>query len=348
MATRHSVAPLLAVAVVALPVGFVLGRMMGPQANLPVSPAREHHALQAQISDLTRRNETLAVRVETLQAQTAGRTDAPAVRRMGRGGMLGMTERPAMPPAEDAEKPIPEALNPDRAAALVARVKAALEAGEAEALDQLTAGLIGQKQLVVPKLVEMLEQAESLFGKEYLARLLGALEDKRALPVLHGVLEREADDAVRTATIRALGSIPDPDSVPLLQAEFGRPAGSPMPQSVAATALGAIGTPRAIAALKTEITDGSNRMVRAFALRALAARKDASLVSFFMEQAQRTEGMSERFRKSAIAAIAETGDRNAVWALEKIAFSQDSSQGIQEAAKRAVNQLSGKKVYDLK
>ena len=95
-------------------------------------------------------------------------------------------------------------------------------------------------------------------------------------------------------------------------------------------------------------TDGSNRMVRAFALQALAARKDASLVSFFIEQVRRTEDMSERFRKSAIAAIAETGDTNAVWELEKIAFSQDSSRGIQEAAKRAVNQLSGKVVYDLR
>ena len=85
-------------------------------------------------------------------------------------------------------------------------------------------------------------------------------------------------------------------------------------------------------------------MVRSFALRALAEQGNPQLTPFFFEQAGRRDA-SERYRVAALTAIGRTGNKEAVWQLEKVAFSKEVSTAEQEAAKRAINRISGRKVY---
>lgn len=229
----------------------------------------------------------------------------------------------------------------------VAKLREALATGDAKKVRAIGAGdVTPQKAHAVPELLKLLEQSDSIFGKAELARLLGQLGDKRALPALHHLMETETDGTVRTALVSALGGIPDPSSVELLTKEFGRESESPMPPSLAATSLGKIGTDEAVASLKAEVESGSNGMVRAFAVRALAERKDPKLAEFFLAQVRRAD-VNDRFRKQAIGAIVETGNADARWELEKIAFDAKASKGVQEAAKRAVNTLAGEKVYEV-
>jgi HEAT repeat protein len=337
--------------VVCLVGGFFFGRTTAPGPSMEEllvldsleqqrdALTRERDDLKDKVADLTLKNEALVVNMGELKTLASRLVEERSSR--------DSTDVDSTPdvvdaPGDDAEEP-----DPEKAAELVVQIKDALADGEAETLEQLIPELTPQKEFLVPELVTMLEEADSLFAKENLSRLLGAMEDPRALPALQSLLQSEQDDGVRTAAIRALAKIPDPSSIPLLEAEFSRESSSPMPPSVAATSLGSIGTPDAIAALKKEIGQGSNGMVRSFAMRALAGQKDASLVPFFLEQVQRTEGISEQFRKSLISAIAETGDENAIGQLQGIVYSPESSQGLKEAAKRAINKLSDEKVYDV-
>ena len=238
--------------------------------------------------------------------------------------------------------------NFDVAMELLAQIEEALEDGNAEALKLLAEPMALQAEFVVPELVGLLESADSLFAKENLARLLGATLDPEALPVVQDLLQNEENSEVRTAAIQALGQIPDASSVPILEAEFSRDSDSPMPPSLAASSLGKIDTPEAVSALKNEVAVGTNRMVQSFALRALAELKDPDLIPFFLDQAQRTEGASERFRKSAIDAIGQTGDESAIRQLEAIVSSEEQSQSIRESAMRAINRIAGEPIYDIR
>ena len=247
----------------------------------------------------------------------------------------------------DADPNATLALAEERAAALLETLEMALEDGDAKAIGELAPELLELGPLVASDLVALLRHADSLFEMESLARLLGTLEADEALATLQGLLEREESDGVRVAVVEALGKIPDPSSVPLLVAEFTRKSDSPMAPSLAATSLGSIGTPDAVTALQAEIEGGSNGMVRAFALRALSAMKEPRLVPFFLEQAQRSEGVNDRYRKSVVEAIGETGDEGAIRSLESMLRSSDLSEDLQETTKRAINKLAGEILYPL-
>ena len=58
--------------------------------------------------------------------------------------------------------------------------------------------------------------------------------------------------------------------------------------------------------------------------------------------------VSDRYRKSAIDALVAAGDKDSIYQLRVIAAAPNSSRGLQEAAKRAVNKLSGRKVFDIR
>ncbi len=246
----------------------------------------------------------------------------------------------------DSEAP-PLEPDPERAADLVASIKEAIASGDTTTLDALATEIPIQAQFLTPDLAVMLGTADSLFAKEQLARLLGLTGDARSLGAIEALLENETNGEVRTAAVTALGDIGDPSSIPLLNAEFKRKADSPMPSSLAASSLGKIGTTAAIEALKTETRQGTDRMTRAFAIQALSKLGDPTLVPFFFEQAARTEGMSERSRKATINAIALTGDRTAIPQLDAIVGDETYPESVREAAKRAVNQLSGEAVYPI-
>ncbi|MFQ5503977.1 MAG: HEAT repeat domain-containing protein [Planctomycetota bacterium] len=336
-------------AVICLAGGFLAGRWTASPPASPLDLAagpreweKERRSLVGKLESLEQERDSLQARIDELESGTFDRTRVPPE--------SGST-RPASAakPAESQEEALrSERRDPQRAKEILVELRTALENGNAQDVAELAPALEVQRELVTEQLATMLDSADSLFAMEKLAELLGETKDPRALPALQDLLKREDDDAVRTAAIRALGNVPDATSVPLLSAEFARPAGSPMPPSIAATSLGSIGTPEAIEALKKEISQGKNRMVRNFALRALSGRKDASLVDFYFAQLKRGDGVSDRFRKTAIEAIAGTGDRSAIGRLERIAFSRESSRALKEAAKRAINRLAGKRIYDVR
>ena len=61
----------------------------------------------------------------------------------------------------------------------------------------------------------------------------------------------------------------------------------------------------------------------------------------------RTDASSD-YRAAAIRALAQTGNRDYISQLEGIAFAPDSSRGMQEAAKQAINQLLGRQLYPIR
>lgn len=254
------------------------------------------------------------------------------------------TSKPAMTEAASRDVAKKAGPNPERAKELLGQVKAAIDSGDEEAIQEIMADIVEHGDYLVSSLIDVLNGSDSLFAKQNIAKLLGEIGDKAALSSLQDMLKNEEDDGVRTAAVKALGQIADPSSVGLLAAEFSRKSGSPMPASLAATSLGAIATPEAVTSLKAQLETGTNPMVKSFALTALSKLEDPKLSSFFFEQASRTDA-SPRFRISAIKAIGKTGNKDAVWRLEKIAFARNVSQAEQEAAKQAINKLSGRKVY---
>lgn len=347
--SRHALVAILA-AFLGGVAGFVAGRLSSTseagtptlQAN-PNTGALSIEEANAKVLELERERDQLRQGISgmTNNDRVAVASVAAASEAVAPDGMIGATT------ADSDEK---GAVNPtevmDAATTLVA-LKAAIANGDAEAVASLRPSVLANDQALTRDLVAMLDTADSLFATEQLANLLGELGDPAALPALQTLLESASDDAVRTAVVRALGRIPDQSSVKLLTAEFARESGSPMPPSLAATSLGQIGTPGAIESLKREIESGDNGMVRSFAMTALAARKDPELVPFFFAQVRR-EGASERGRKQAIEAIAGTGARTAIPELESVAFSTGNSRSIQEAAKRAINQILGETRYQVR
>jgi hypothetical protein len=217
------------------------GEVAQPLPSLPAEPSAGVATPSA---------ETLALRkrVQELKAEVAK-----------------LESRPTLEVGEEGPVHVPSLAG---ARAAVAKLREALAAGDSEAVRKIGKLDVGMERThAVPELITLLEQTDSIFGKAELARLLGQLGDKRALPALQQLLENEADDTVRTAAVSALGSIPDASSVELLTKEFSRESESPMPPSLAATSLGKIGTDDAVASLKAEIAQGTNGMVRAFAVR---------------------------------------------------------------------------------
>ncbi len=338
----------LAIVLSCLVVGFAAGRITAPEQSNDERAAGE----TSRDPELARNDASLDPRRERPTSRP-GRTDVarvggekPTTRKAD--ARDGSPSSAADSAGEGKEAEAPEEPSFERAMELLAVVEEALENGDAETLAEVRDSVSVHGEFMVTELTALLQDADSLFAKENLARLLGSTGDLRALPALQELLEQEKDAEVRTAAITALGDIPDPSSVPLLAAEFTRESDSPMPPSLAATSLGKIGTPESVVALKKEIADGTNRMVRAFSLAALSELKEPDLVPFFLEQARRVEGTSERYRKQAIDAVAGTGDASAIPQLEEIAFSKESGQSLQEAAKRAINTLAGETIYDIR
>lgn len=343
---RSSSASLVVVAAAAagVLVGFLLGRGTGiaPGSGGPVDPTAgvSEPAAMRRIAELERDRDELRAR---LAAATPPHREAAPAPASAPDGMSQATSVAASSPSGEAD-PSDEVLD---AEATLAALRDAIARGEAPAITGLQASVTANGEALGPDLVAMLDAADSLFATEQLANLLGELADPRALASLQAVLQREADDAVRTAVVRALGRIPDESSVVLLAAEFGRESTSPMPPSLAATSLGQIGSGAAIEALVREIENGNNGMVRAFALRSLAERNDPALVPFFFTQVMR-EGANDRSRKQAIEAIAATGVRSAIPGLEDLAFSSAQSRAIQESAKHAINRILGEVRYPVR
>jgi len=336
--------------------GFVIGRvtsMDGPLSPVDAMTTKEQNTLWKKVQALEVERDALRRQLRELNSGSREAMPMRGTARPRPGGDPSVSKARGMGTAMDraadmAPKEIQkEPPDPAKAAALLVKLKSALAAGESDTIVELAKDLFGQSELLVPELVGLLEQADSLFAMESLAQVLGEMGDKRALPALQTLLRKEASDQVRTAAVRALGRIPDPSSVSLLTAEFGRESSSPMPPSLAASALGNIDGKQAVTALKQEITKGQNRMVRAFAVRALAGRKDPTLVPFFLEQVQRKD-VNERYRRQAIDAIAATGDKNAIWSLQQIALAPESGRALQESAKRAINKLAGQKLYEVR
>lgn len=336
------------VSLVLLSLGFFLGRSTAPEASPPAhgdsTVAKEERAkLEADLATLRNERSDLQSKITELEnARVLERTlrEVSADSRVVRtSDGVGSEWEAAQAAAQGTEE--------ERAAELVKTLEFALEDGDAKAIAALTPQLQELGGLVAADLLVLLEEADSLFEMEQLAQLLGTLEAEEALETLQGLLERETSDGVRVAAVRALGKIPDASSVSLLVAEFTRESDSPMAPSLAASSLGSIGTPEAVSALKAQVESGSNGMVRAFAVRALSELTDPGLVPFFIEQAQRTEGVNARYRKSVIEAIGDTGDEGAIRLLESMMKSPDLGAELQETAKRAINKLAGEVIYPL-
>ena len=58
-------------------------------------------------------------------------------------------------------------------------------------------------------------------------------------------------------------------------------------------------------------------------------------------------GVSDRYRISAVNGAARTKNREALFRLEKLAFGDGNPRAIRDAAKRAINRISGRVVHQV-
>ena len=132
------------------------------------------------------------------------------------------------------------------------------------------------------KILEQALSTGSLRSREEIMQSISTVRDERATPLFAYILEhvdhRGPLAAVYLSAIESLGALKDPSGVsPLKDAlrkgEWWAPRRTAALRRAAASALGRIGTPEAIAALEQAITEGS-RGVRAAARAHLPNRGD--------------------------------------------------------------------------
>ena len=139
----------------------------------------------------------------------------------------------------------------------------------------------------------------------------------------------------RFRLVKALGRIEDPRGVEPLS-ELVRTDRSPEVRGAAVVALGQIGDPSAVPALKSALGDPENRWR---AIRSLGLLRDHSSVPWFIGYLRSTTRMTREFAADALGNI---GDRSATPAL--IEALDDPKAGVREAAAVALATLGDPRV----
>ena len=129
-------------------------------------------------------------------------------------------------------------------------------------------GFRGQKEAVEPLVRRLRTPEEDATVRSAIYIALGALGDKRAIPLLYGCLDREERQELRGDCVMALGRLGASEALPRLLTAL-REDSSILVRSRAVDALGDFSDDGAVAALSKLLTEGRNRSLRQRAIRAL-------------------------------------------------------------------------------
>jgi HEAT repeat protein len=186
----------------------------------------------------------------------------------------------------------------------------------------------------IEALLRVLSNADSLDERRAAASLLGALQDKRALPLLQQVMDEEPDVLLRRAAAQALRRIQSPDTIPTLETLMARPGEDRFVRLSAAIGLANLGTPGGVIGL-AQIFEEANADGRGrdFAFRAMAALNDERPLPFM--RGLLTSPIELSYRLQAIRFVALQGDQQSLPLLRLVMDSPAEQRSIREAAAQA-------------
>lgn len=192
----------------------------------------------------------------------------------------------------------------------------------------------------VDALLQILSEGVDSRERVAAARLLGALQDARALPALEEVLETEKDVLLRRAAARGLSRLQISESIPIMENLLGNHQEDRFVRMSAAYGLAMLGQPGGIQGLTRifyeSTEDGRGRYL---AFRALTSLNDARALPMMRQLAVSEPELS--YRLAAIRFLADQGDQEAIPVLQQVLASPEEQPSILHAAAQAVERLSG-------
>ena len=158
-----------AVILVALLTGFALGRFTAPRSVTDESAVAIPQDVGEATETASPRDPGLNLGTPTSRPERMHDRDSdsrgPATR------VAAETGEESAPETDSAFSWLTQSPDPEE---LLAAIEEALEQGDTEVLERVTLALAAESEFLVPELVALLEDADSLFARENLARLLGA------------------------------------------------------------------------------------------------------------------------------------------------------------------------------
>lgn len=146
-------------------------------------------------------------------------------------------------------------------------------------------------------------------GLAGVAKALGQIRDKRAIPVL-AQAAKMGDDDLRTAAVWALTQFHEPEVIPILLSEVERP--HPLIQSYVANALGAIQDPRVLPAL-SKLALHPHREVAFQAAYALGEMGNPQAISALRRAARRRDPFVRAAASASLRRLGSSVLKRSTW-----------------------------------
>lgn len=183
-------------------------------------------------------------------------------------------------------------------------------------------------------LARVLASGSSTEERRTAARLLGEMQDPRALPLLQDVLDRDGDVLLRRSAAGALRRLESPDTIPVLNTLLANPTDDRFVRMSAAYGLAQMGQPQGVNGLM-QIFDEANADGRGrdMAFRALNSLNDERSLPFMRQVA--ASGGELSYRLQAIKFLTAQGDQQSLPALQQIMQSPTEQPSIRDAATQA-------------
>ena len=183
-------------------------------------------------------------------------------------------------------------------------------------------------------LARVLASGSSTEERRTAARLLGEMQDPRALPLLQDVLDRDGDVLLRRTAAGALRRLESPDTIPVLNTLLANPTDDRFVRMSAAYGLAQMGQLQGVNGLM-QIFDEANADGRGrdMAFRALNSLNDERSLPFMRQVA--SSGGELSYRLQAIKFLTAQGDQQSLPALQQIIQSPTEQPSIRDAATQA-------------
>lgn len=190
-------------------------------------------------------------------------------------------------------------------------------------------------------LLRVLENGATSDERRTAAALLGALQDRRAVPILQHIVETENDVLLRRAAAQSLRRLQVAETAPFMEGLLANPAEDRFVRMSAALGLAQMARPIGVAGL-TQIfaestADGRGRDA---AFRSLASLNDERPLPFMRQVI--VSPIEPGYRLQAIRFVAAQGDRQALAMLQRVMDSPTEQPSIREAASNAFTAITKK------
>jgi hypothetical protein len=193
----------------------------------------------------------------------------------------------------------------------------------------------------VRALMQVLASGTDSEERRAAARMLGTLGDPEALPLLRDIIEKDDDLMLRRAAASGLRQLQTADAIPVMEGLLTNPGEDRFVRLSAAYGLAEAGKPVGVTGL-TQIfaeaeTDGR---LRELAFRSLTALNDDRPLPFMRQIVSSQADPS--YRLQAIRYITGQGDQQALGVLQRVMQSPNEQPSVRDAAAHAYAAISRK------